>query len=398
MDRGFYLKEVLNLKKTCFYILVLSFLSLTFFSGSEIFAQQALPDVVPPKVVSPRISGLGAPFTSLEAGIDTLFINPAGFAFLKKRWSAARLSSSMTADSFSLFGVLSQKDKFAALNDSLFNKAKNNIDFSITGPLSLAITGKNFGAGIFNRTIIIANGNSGVRNTLLLGEELFLTGGYGGVVFENDSSTVALGIQMKGFFQTFSYALSATKSYMENAANAKFKNLNLELVNGLGLDVGFLYKYENSFLLGLSCRDAYTAVFCTPYSNFTDYKKAKPSGKTKYKYIIPDLSIGIGTIPVCNDIWQTVSTWAFYIDYRNLLSPIFNKTKSPLLNLAVGTEIILHKVLSFRLGLNECYPHFGCGLNFTYFQFDISAYANEGGNKPWKIPVITVDAALSFEY
>lgn len=387
------------MKKTHFYILVLlPLLSFTFFNGFAIFAQQALPDVVPPKVISPRISGLGAPFTSLDAGIDTLFTNPAGFAFLTKRWSAARLSSSMTADSFSLFGVLSQSDTFAALNNSLFNKAKNNIDFSVTGPLALAVMGKSFGAGIFNRTIIIANESSGMLHTLLLGEELFLTGGYGGVIFDNNSSRLALGIQMKGFFQTFSYALSATKPYMENAAAAKFKNLNLELVNGIGLDAGFLYKYKNSFFLGLSCRDAYTAVFCTPYSNFADYKKAKPSGKTKYKYIIPDLSIGIGTIPVSNDRWQTVSTWAFYLDYRNLLSPIFNRTKSPLLNIALGTEIIFHKVLSFRLGVNECYPHLGCGLDFTYFQFDISAYANEGGNTPWQSPVITVDAALSFEY
>ncbi|MGF7109402.1 hypothetical protein [Treponema pedis] len=367
---------------------------LCMFSG---FAQQAVPAPVKPKVVSPRISGLGAPYTTLEAGIDTLFTNPAAFAFLNRRWSASKIGLSITADAFSLAGAVFDNNKLEDFAEALFEKDKSRSEIFLTGPLALAITGKNFGAGIFNGATVIADMNAGIANKFLLGGEIFLTGGYGGRVFDDGSNSVSLGIQMKGFFQTFSYALSANRLYMKHAADNKLKSLNIVLANGIGIDLGFLYKYENGFSLGITCRDAYTAVFSTPYADFESYKSAKPSGKTQYKYVLPDISVGIGTMPVCNDIWETVSTWAFYFDYRDILSTALKK-KHALLNLAAGTEIVFHKVLSFRLGLNECYPHLGCGLDFTYFQFNIAAYATEYGNKPWEKPVINLDFALSFEY
>lgn len=353
------------------------------------FTQSMSPDVVLPKVISPRISGLGVPFTSLEGGVDTLFTNPACFSHNKKRWSASRLGVSITEDSSYFFNIFSEKDKIKTFPTSLFQNKNINLNCGVTGPLALAILGKNFGAGIFNRTILMAN-EDGSKDNFLLGEELFLTGGYGGSVFDDGTNNVSLGIQMKGVFQTFSYNTSTnTKTLSE---------LPLVLSNGIGADLGFLYKYDNLFSFGITCRDAYTAFFCTQYNTFDDYKNAKTAGKTKYKYIIPNLSIGISSMPICNDTWETISSWAFYMDYQNIIEPILNKERNAILNLAIGTEIIFHKVLSFRLGLNECYPHFGCGLDFTYFQFDISAYAYENGNTPWQKPIVTIDAALSFEY
>ena len=373
-------------------------LSISLLCSFSIFAQQMVPDIIKPKIESPRVAGLGTPFTTFEAGVDTLFTNPALFAFLNRRWSAGKVAVSMTVDAFSLLEVASKQDKYAGFTDSVFERTEKHIGFSLTGPFALAITGKNFGAGIFNRTIIAADVNSGIAERIAIGEELFLTGGYGGTVFDDGSNSISLGIQMKGFFQTFSYALTASRTYLKNAENDKFKDLNIVLVNGIGIDAGFLYKHENIFSFGITCSDAYTAAFCTPYSNLEGYKKTRPSGKTQYKYVLPNLSVGIGTMPVNGDIWKTVSTWAFYIDYRNVLAAVFNKQRNALLNLAAGTEIVFHKVLSFRLGLNECYPHFGCGLDFTYFKFDIAASIDEAGNKLWEKPLIKLDCALSFEY
>ena len=103
-------------------------------------------------------------------------------------------------------------------------------------------------------------------------------------------------------------------------------------------------------------------------------------------------------MPVFDDVWTTVSSWSFYLDYQNILEPIFNKNRSPLLNLAFGTEIVFHKVLSFRLGMHEFYPHLGVGLDFTYFQIDFSAFLKELGNNPWEKQKIGLDFAFSFEY
>ncbi|UTC67602.1 MULTISPECIES: hypothetical protein [unclassified Treponema] len=377
---------------------IIAFLFFCIMVGLSCFAQISMPEPITPLVVSPRISGLGAPFTTYQAGTDTLFTNPAIFPFLTKRWSAGKISLSSNEDSFGgLISIIGSK-KIAAFADYLYTNNGKYVDFSVTGPLAVSLADRNFAVGLFNRSVIHADVENNIMRKLLIGEELLVTGGYGICVYDDDVNKVALGFQMKGFFQTFSYALNKSKADMTLAVNSGFKDLNIVLASGLGLDAGFLYKYDNYFFLGLTCRDAYTPVFLTPYNNFSDYKKARTAGKTKYKTLLPNLSIGIGSMPVFDDMWTTVSSWSFYLDYQNILEPIFNRKRNPVLNLAVGTEMVFHKVLSFRLGMNECYPHFGCKLDFTYFQLDFAAFLKELGNKPWEKPKLGLDFSLSFEY
>ncbi|UTC61273.1 hypothetical protein E4O05_06720 [Treponema sp. OMZ 787] len=362
------------------------------------FAQTTMPEPVEPSYVSPRISGLGIPFTTYQAGTETLFTNPALFPFLTKRWSAGKIALHANEDSFGGFSSIFAPEKIKAFTDYLYTSNSKYIDFAATGPLALSLADKNFAVGIFNRSIAHADVESTVTKKLLIGEELLLTGGYGICVYDDDVNKVALGFQMKGFFQTFSYALNKSKADMALAVNSQFKDLNIVLAGGIGLDAGFLYKYDNYFFLGLTCKDAYTPVFLIPYNSFEDYKKAVTAGKTQYKTLLPNLSVGIGSMPVFEDMWTTISSLSFYLDYENILEPIFNKNKSPLLNIAFGTEIVFHKVLSFRLGMHELYPHLGVGLDFTYFQIDFSAFLKELGNKPWEKHKIGLDLAFSFEY
>ena len=366
--------------------------------GSLCFAQFAMPEPVPPSVISPRINGLGACFTADQSERDRLFTNPAVFPFLTKKWSFGKIALHANEDSFGGISALTASEKIKAFTNQLYKNNKTFFDFNATGPIAFSFADKNFAVGLFNRSILHADVEASIMKKLLIGEELFLTGGYGICLYDDTVNKVSLGFQMKGFFQTFSYALNKNKVYMASAANSAFKDLNIVLVNAVGLDAGFLYKCEDYFILGITCRDAYTPVFLTPYNNFDDYKKARPAGKTQYKTLLPNLSIGIGSIPVGKDLWPMVSSWSFYLDYQNLLLPILNKNKSPFLNIAFGTEIIFHEVLSFTLGMTECYPHFGCGLNFTYFQIDFSAFLKELGNKPWEQPKLGIDFSLSFEY
>ena len=377
---------------------VIAFLFLCIIVGSACFAQISMPEPVTPSYVSPRISGLGVPFTTYQAGIETLFTNPAIFPFLKKRWSAGKIALHANEDSFGSFSSIFASEKLKAFTEYFYTGDSKYIDFSVTGPLALSLADRNFAVGIFNRSIIHADIENTITKKLLMGEELLVTGGYGICLYDDDVNKVSLGFQMKGFFQTFSYAFNKSKADMALAVNSGFKDLNIVLASGIGLDAGFLYKYDNYFFLGLTCKDAYTPVFLTPYNNFSDYKKAITAGKTQYKTLLPNLSAGIGSMPVFDDMWTAVSSWSFYIDYQNILEPIFNRNRSPLLNIAFGTEIVFHKVLSFRLGMHELYPHLGVGLDFTYFQIDFSAFLKELGNKPWEKQKLGLDFAFSFEY
>ncbi len=377
---------------------VIAFLFLCIIVGSACFAQISMPEPVTPSYVSPRISGLGVPFATYQAGTETLFTNPAIFPFLTKRWSAGKIALHANEDSFGGFGSIFASEKLKTLAEYLYKGDSKYFDISATGPLALSLADRNFAVGIFNRSIVHADVQNTIMKKLLMGEELLVTGGYGICLYDDDVNKVSLGFQMKGFFQTFSYGLNKSKADMALAVNSGLKDLNIVLASGIGLDAGFLYKCDNYFFLGITCKDAYTPVFLTPYNNFSDYKKAITAGKTQYKTLLPNLSAGIGSMPVFDDMWTTVSSWSFYLDYQNILEPIFNRNRSPLLNIAAGTEIVFHKVLSFRLGMYELYPHLGVGLDFTYFQIDFSAFLKELGNKPWEKQKIGLDFAFSFEY
>jgi len=288
---------------------VIAFLFLCIIVGSTCFAQISMPEPVTPSYVSPRISGLGAPFTTYQAGTETLFTNPAIFPFLTKRWSAGKIALHANEDSFGGFGSIFASEKLKTLAEYLYKGDSKYFDFSATGPLALSLADKNFAVGIFNRSIVHADIENTITKKLLMGEELLVTGGYGICLYDDDVNKVSLGFQMKGFFQTFSYAFNKSKADMALAVNSQFKDLNIFLATGIGLDAGFLYKYDNYFFLGIACKDAYTPVFLTPYNNFSDYQKAITAGKTQYKTLLPNLSAGIGSMPVFDDMWTTVSSW-----------------------------------------------------------------------------------------
>lgn len=373
----------------------LSFFLILYISGIFLYSQAKLPDLQKPEIISGRFLGQGGSYTTLEAGTDTVFTNPAAFAFLKKRLLVMRAGITTSGNVPDFFNLLIQKNKEKLFEDYFGNLAKNDLYLNTTGPLAIAFTDKNFGFGIFNRFFANSNFSRGNNESFLIGGELFLTGGYGGTVYDDGVNRVSLGLQMKGFFQTFIYTDKIPTPPFQNDL---LKQFNLVLDIGFGIDTGFLYKYKNYFFLGFTCRDLYTPVFRTYYKDFEAYKNSSPSGKTQYKAFLPDLTVGIGSIPVYKGLYKTVSSLSVYSDYRNILQPVFDKSRNPLLNIAAGSEIVFHEVLYLKLGLSELYPQGGIGFDFTYFTLDFSGFVKERGYKIWEKPLIVFGCNLSFEY
>ncbi len=370
--------------------------------GGLVFAQSEYPTIQRPTIVSPRISALGAPYTTLQAGSDTLSTNPALFSqFQESSWAIARLAVEQTEDALSSVSLIGSNNKRNDFVEHLFAKDKCNYKLNVTGPLAFAKTGKNFAFGIFNRSLISAKSNSTKVQELLIGEEILMTGGYGNIVYSDDLNSIAIGVQAKSYFQTFSYALDMPKIDLATSAGNDFKDLKLMFAGAVGIDFGFLYNRSNYLSLALTCQDAYTALFLKQYDDFDKYSSLKPNKNTKYQYIYPNLSIGVSTTPITEGTWETVSSWAFYLDYRDIVQAALafkNTKRNPALNIAFGTELIFHDVLSFRAGMYELYPHFGFGLDFTYFNIDFSGYLQSDSNKIWKDYYMGMDFALSFTY
>lgn len=368
------------------------------FFSLALFAQENLPHPIYPEIVSPFLSGLGGGYAALEAGVETLFTNPACFAFTSKETSVSRVAVRASYNVLDILKNIKNENWVRNLSNTISDNNGFYSDFSITGPAAFGLTDRNFGFGVFNNTRFIAGATALSSFEAFIGEDFLLTGGYGGRVYENDAHIIALGIQLKGFFLTYGYLTGTIAQVTANIANYNAEHVPVFLEAGFGFDAGFLYKYKNIFGLGITCKDIYSPVFMNKYMNYKAYFKTVPMGKTVYSVFFPNLTLGISLNAFPEDYFKAVSSWTFYLDYRNMIEPALTVHRNPILNLAAGTQIIFHKVVSLNLGMQDCYPHIGTRMNFTYFKIDLSAYGKELGLDPGSRPLFNFELALLFDY
>lgn len=352
---------------------------------------------VRPLIVSARTAGFGGSYSALEAGFDTLTTNPAALAFVKEEWSISRLAMEVSGPLFDLPSIMEADDITTSILDLV---AKNNgvyIGANITGPISFGKVDKNFGFGIFNRSMTKADVPSLAHSTLLVGEEILFVGGYGLTVFEKGPHSLSFGLQMKGFFQTFLYESGTSISVINSAMSLDVNTIPTILSTGFGVDVGLMYRKGTRFNAAITCKDVYTPVFSTNYLNLDGFM-AGDDIETLYARLSPDLSAGIVySIPVPSH-WATLTGWNVMADYRDALDFLNPLYRNPILNIAVGTEIILLNVVSLRAGISDAYLSSGLGLDLSVCQLDFAMYGSELGIDPGKRPLLNIALSLSFQY
>ncbi len=360
-------------------------------------AQTSDFEPVAPRTGSARLAGYGGAYTALEAGFDTLSTNPAALAYVSKAWSIARIDATASGPIFDLPSVFKSDDVTDAMLDLVIEN--NGLYFSgdVTGPLAFGKVDQNFGFGIFNRTITIADIPSISYARLLVGEEFLMLGGYGLTVHKTEEYEISLGLQLKGFFQLFATESGSAVSVINTLTDADLEGIPAVLSTGFGLDAGFLIKYHDNFTGGIVCRDLFTPVFTNYYDNMDDFLDGSSSTDDQYDRLSPDLSVGIVyEIPV-PDRWTTITGWKVMVDYRDILSFLDPLYRKPVLNFAAGTELELIDVVSFRMGLHETYLAAGIGLDATVCVIDFAMYGSELGLEPGKQPVLNMALSLSFE-
>lgn len=371
-------------------ILIFNF---SFFCLFSIFATTAFTPIRP-KIISSRTSGYGGSYTAQEAGIDTLSTNPACLADVTGKWSVSRIDLRLSGPLFDLPVVLAAEDKTGALLNLVGENNGIYLGLDSTGPIAIARVEKNFGFGVFNRSLVSANipGLSGAN--IVAGEEFLLTGGYGLEVFSKNAHALSAGIQLKGFFQTFLAQKGTAVSIMNTALNFNFDALPAVLSTGFGLDIGLLYNYQEWLSVGLTCKDAYTPVFTTKYASLKDYIKGN-SIKTDFAVFDPLLNVGACFSIPLPARWITISSWDVLVDYRNALEIINPIYRNPILNVALGTEISFFDVVSLRAGIQDTYLSAGLGLDFKFFVLDVAMYGTELSLEPGKRSLLNIAAGFS---
>lgn len=369
-----------------------------FFPLSLINAQEFEFNPIRPAIVSARTGGFGGSYSALEAGFDTLSTNPAALAFVKKEWSFARLALQASGPLFDLPAVLQDPDTIVeGVLDLVGNNNGVYIGANMTGPFSFGKVDRNFGFGIFNRTLATIDIPSISSISILSGEELLFLGGYGLTLYEKGSHSLAVGLQMKGFFQFFLVESGTAIGILPSLMSFKVDALPTILSTGFGVDLGVMYRMGNRFSAGITCKDLYTPVFSTLYESSGDFMDGTDSA-TDFTRLLPDLSLGVTySIPIPVQ-WSTVSSWNVMADYRNaldILNPLF---RNLILNVAFGTELILLDVVSLRAGISDTYLSAGLGLNLSFFQIDFAMFGKELGIEPGMRPLLNMALSLSFKY
>lgn len=368
-------------------------------SASPLAAQNFTP--VTPEIVSARLAGFGGAYSSMQAGFDTLSTNPAALAAVDKEWSIARLAVNASGPLFDLASVLQADDLTDGILDLVSKNEGIHLGSSITGPLAFGLVDRNFGFGLFNRSVVNASIPSITSTTVLAGEELQLVGAYGLDVLTHKKHALAVGLQLKGFFQTFlteSGTAIAVLSTFTGSEGFKPQNIPTILATGFGVDAGLLYRFGSLLNVGIVCRNAFTPVYISSYATFTDYLDGVPAGDTRSDRLEPELDAGATIRIPLPENWITVTEFRVMADYRNILDRFKPAARNPVLEAAVGTELRLLDVVSLRAGISETYLSSGLGLDLSFFTIDFAMYGRELGREPGKRPLLNMELQISMEY
>jgi len=375
-------------------ICVLSFLV---FNRPALFADEIAFKPIRPAIISAKTAGYAGDHSALVVGFDTLSTNPAALAYVTKEWSFARIAARISGPLFDIPSVLQSKDLSTGILDLVGKNKGIYFGANLTGPLAFGKVDKNFGFGVFNRSITSADIPSLTNATIIAGEEFLLTGGYGISLYEKEKQSISAGIQLKGFFQTFLMEKGTSLTVLNAFTNFQVNDLPAALSTGFGLDAGLMYRF-GSFNAGITCKDLYTPVFTTRYTDFSAFKSGNAGTSVSTARLDPYLSAGIVyTFPI-PDTWITLSSVKVMADYRDFLDLLKPVYRNPILNAAIGTEVTILDVLNLRAGINETYLSTGIGLDLTLFQIDFAMYGSELGIDPGKRPLLNMDLSLSFQY
>lgn len=361
------------------------------------FAEIKKTALIEAEVVLPESSSLGGSHSTYQKGLTILFSNPALYAFAEKETTIASINFKTDTLSYSALKYIKAKDRDANLLNLLATTKSLCTNASITGPISFAFVDKNFGFGVFNTTRILAYLPSLSYFYAFAGEDLVITGGYGANVYEKDEHKIALGINMKGFLQAYSYMLGTVFGSSMRILEKKFEGLPIIFQAGFGIDLGFAYRYKDMLTLGATCKDLYTPVFVSYYDNYKDFfatKKSTPS--STYKAYLPKLNVGLSVDAFPKGHFINIYALTFYFDWRDIFSFTQGMARNYFLNFAFGTEFVFHKVLSLRFGFMELYPQVGIGLDFSYFNLDFAVYAKELSMSAWQRPMINIEIGIRF--
>ncbi|HUX21500.1 MAG TPA: hypothetical protein VMW69_09680 [Spirochaetia bacterium] len=365
--------------------------------------------LLPTTISSARTSAIGGAHAALADDLTTLFSNPAGFYEVQPEIRLSEITMHLQGPIFDLAGVAAGglSGNFAQLLGS--SNVQNLLQsiyasMNLIGPISFGYVGKGLGFGIFNTTGVTFTNTAPFTIAFSAGEQLMLDGGWAFRIPlpQAWNSSLDAGVMMKSGLQGISYL---QKSLFE--LPSLFNSIGLSTLTGapfyfntlIGLDAGLRYSYKDWFSVGIVGHDIYTPVLQSEYPTLQSFidNSATP---TKSNTVLPfNLSVGTLFTPDLGPLDLIISNFKLMLDYSNALDFLLYPAtaRNALLNMGLGTEITLLKILELRAGFHEGLFSAGLGLDLKYFRLDASMYGTELSSEPGLQPVFNMIVGFSFQ-
>ncbi len=360
----------------------------------------------------PQLVSVGGAHAARATGVMALFENPAGFVDDAQELSVSVLSLNISGPVFSMadMAVSAFSSTAAEPLTQVLSGIPNLLDSSgrlfaavdMTGPLAFSYVGKGLGFGLYNRSYMILNVASPFSASVGVREETVLMGGYAYRFALPNKQNLDVGIMPKGFLRaelTETTTLLTMVTVLSDPLTMS-SGVPFSITAGAGFDLGLRWNYDDRISLGLVCRDAYSPASTRLYSSVDGFfADAQVSFVSKTPGLIPpDLSIGTFFKPSL-DILSRLGTDVFFLmDYRDIFDLFAAVPRNPILNVALGMEVQIMKILQIQAGIKDALPVLGFSVDLSFMNISLAMYGRELGMDPGQRPVYNLLLGLDFVY
>ncbi len=365
-----------------------------FLLSPVLFADQASSFVFD----SVRARAMGGMHVALADDISAIFSNPAGFASIEGEFSVAELGIGLYGPLFDLGDAFLESLDSGGLPEipDLIGPKGLFVGALLNGPIALAWVGDHLGFGLFSR----ASGDLALSGSSLrtqLSADILAAGGYGHRFALSEKQSLEAGFLFKGFMRYYfskeTFFLSASEILDFNF----FENYPLDVIFGIGLDLGLRYSV-GPFALAITCDDVYSPAIDLTYKSFNSFAEGQNYISQTYFILSPLLNVGIMFSFDGPRIKKYISSLVFLLDYKDILDLFAAIPRHPILNASFGVELTVLDALSFRAGIQDALLSLGVGMDLTVMRIDVAMRGVELGIDPGKNTEMALDLALLFRY
>lgn len=354
--------------------------------------------------VDARSNAMGGVHASDTSTFYTLYGNPAGLAFTGKRTLFPTLAINAGGPLTEIVdlakGVIgSSETESNDITDQLLGLIGENglnLNLKVGTPLNFGHINHGFGWGVIQNVGIKGTVPSLTKSDIGIVGDLAFVMGY--------AYPLNLPIGKLSIGATGKFLGSIEMVYTD--AVTEMQDFDANIIPtfasyGFGFDLGVQYRLSDLLVASLVWKDVFTTMFTSEYLGVDALSSQIKTGDTFKTILDSKLAAGLGcTLPVQKFTLGILSDLNMYLDYNDFM-PLFRNDpfgRNPVLEIAFGAEVSLLKVFALRLGMNECYPSAGLGLNLGKLKIDAAVYGRELGLEPGSNPQLNASFAMGIKY